>query len=166
MQKYSLSSILLELFDTEAPIRWDVSGDSFVAKFKAPNEITYKIEIESISNFGTSEEFDNAAVNAMSQETFDSFIDQGYHVEFSDTQGGQGITGAGGKDTAKVFGIILNAIVSKVKEENIGYFFFTAEEPSRKALYKRMVPMIANKLGYEHATDGTYFFVSRDSLNA
>jgi hypothetical protein len=87
---------------------------------------------------------------------------QGYHVEFRDVKEGKGITGLGGSDTAKIFGIVINALISKLKREKAELVFFSAKESSRKELYKKMAPLIASKLGMKQVNNGKYYFLYKD----
>jgi hypothetical protein len=84
---------------------------------------------------------------------------EGYHVEFADASKGKGITGLGGADTAKIFGIVINALVDKIKREKADLVLFSAKEASRKELYKKIAPMIATKMGMKQVNNGTYYFL-------
>ena len=167
MKKFKFyDQFLLEVFDSAESVTWKSKNGSFFGEFKGPNDLIYYIEIMSAEDSGMSEEFDSALAElTSSQEVFNNFLSNFYDVEFLDEQGDQKITGNAGKYTTKIFGTIINAIVSKVKEEDISNFFFTAEDtPSRKALYKKIVPIIATKLGYHQVNNGTFFFVSKQAL--
>lgn len=161
--------ILKELFDTKAKVKWRGDGfddeeKDYSTTFTGPNNRKYKIELQALTFLDLPTKAIDAALEFMSDEVFDEFFDQGYHIEFGDTKEGKDITGLGGTDTAKVFGIVINAVIDKVKRENIEYFMFSAKEPSRKALYKKIAPLVASKLGYDQANDGTYFFLSKNPL--
>ena len=156
-----IKDILKELFDTKEKIRWREGEDSdFTATFVGPNDQKYTIDITSIEFLNLPDNAVIAAGKLLPEEVVEMFNDgQGYHVEFRDVKKGKGITGLGGTDTAKIFGIVINAIVDKIKREKSDLVFFSAKEASRKDLYKRMAPLIATKLGMKQVNNGTYYFL-------
>ena len=156
-----LELLLKELFDTKEKIKWQQGEETdFTATFTGPNDQKYTIDITSLEYLNLP---NNAIVTAgklLPEEVLDMFNDgEGYHVEFSDVKKGKGITGLGGSDTAKIFGIVINAIVDKIKREKSDLVFFSAKEASRKELYKKMAPIIATKLGMKQVNNGTYYFL-------
>jgi hypothetical protein len=153
--------IIRELFDTKEKIRWREGEDSdFTATFTGPNNQKYVINITSLEYLNLPDSAIIAAGNLLPDEVVDMFNDgEGYHVEFADTSKGKGITGLGGTDSAKIFGIVINALVDKIKREKSELVFFSAKEPSRKELYKKIAPLIATKLGMKQVNDGTYYFL-------
>ena len=156
-----LKDILKELFDTKEKIRWREGEDSdFTATFVGPNDQKYAIDITSLLFLDLPDNAVIAAGKLLPDEVLDMFNDgEGYHVEFGDVKKGKGITGLGGTDTAKIFGIVINAIVDKIKREKSDLVFFSAKEASRKDLYKKMAPLIATKLGMKQVNNGTYYFL-------
>jgi hypothetical protein len=156
-----LELLLKELFDTKEKIKWQQGEETdFTATFTGPNDQKYTIDITSLEYLNLP---NNAIVTAgklLPEEVLDMFNDgEGYHVEFSDVKKGKGITGLGGSDTAKIFGIVINAIVDKIKREKSDLVFFSAKEASRKDLYKKMAPLIATKLEMKQVNNGTYYFL-------
>ena len=156
-----IKNILKELFDTKEKIRWREGEDSdFTATFVGPNDQKYAIDITSLEFLNLPDNAVIAAGKLLPEEAVEMFNDGvGYHVEFRDVKKGKGITGLGGTDTAKIFGIVINAIVDKIKREKSDLVFFSAKEASRKDLYKRMAPLIATKLGMKQVNNGTYYFL-------
>lgn len=153
--------IVKELFDTKEKIKWRQGEDTdFTATFTGPNDQKYVIDITSLEYLTLPDSAIIAAGKLLPDEASEMFDDgQGYHVEFSDVKKGKGITGLGGSDTAKIFGIVINALVDKIKREKTDLVFFSAKEASRKDLYKRMAPLIAAKLGMKQVNNGTYYFL-------
>jgi hypothetical protein len=153
--------VVKELFDTKEKIRWREGEDTdFTATFTGPNDQKYVIDITSLEWLNLPNSAIIAAGKLLPDEVSEIFDDgQGYHVEFSDVSKGKGITGLGGSDTAKIFGIVINAIVDKIKREKSDLVFFSAKEASRKELYKKMAPLIATKLGMKQVNNGTYYFL-------
>ena len=156
--------IVKELFDTKETIKWKEGEDSdFTATFTGPNNQKYVIDITSLEYLNLPDSAITAAGKLLPDEVDDMFLDgAGYHVEFRDREKGKGITGLGGSDTAKIFGIVINALISKLKKEKTELVFFSAKEPSRKELYKKMAPLIATKLGMKQVNNGTYYFLYKD----
>ena len=156
--------VLKELFDTKEKIRWREGEDTdFTATFTGPNDQKYAIDITSLEFLNLPDNAVIAAGKLLPEEVVEMFNDgQGYHVEFRDVKKGDGITGLGGSDTAKIFGIVINAIVDKIKQEKSDLVFFSAKEASRKELYKKMAPLIATKLGMKQVNNGTYYFLYKD----
>lgn len=161
LQKIIKEEILKELFDTKEKIKWRQGEDTdFTATFTGPNNQKYVIDITSLEYLTLPDSAIIAAGKLLPDEASEMFDDgQGYHVEFSDVKKGKGITGLGGSDTAKIFGIVINALVDKIKREKTDLVFFSAKEASRKDLYKRMAPLIAAKLGMKQVNNGTYYFL-------
>jgi hypothetical protein len=156
--------IVKELFDTKEKIKWSEGEEAdFTATFTGPNDQKYTIDITSLEWLNLPDNAIIAAGKLLPEEVLDMFNDgEGYHVEFRDVKKGKGITGLGGSDTAKIFGIVINAIVNKIKQEKSDLVFFSAKEASRKELYKKMAPLIAIKLGMEQVNNGTYYFLYKD----
>lgn len=156
--------IVKELFDTEEKIRWREGEESdFTATFTGPNNQKYVIDITSLEWLNLPNDAITAAGELLPEEASEMFNDgQGYHVEFRDAKKGKGITGLGGTDTAMIFGIVINALVAKIKQEKADLVFFSAKEPSRKELYKKMAPFIATKMGMKQVNNGKYYFLYKD----
>jgi hypothetical protein len=165
LRKYLAEGRLLkELFDTKEKIRWREGEDTdFTATFTGPNNQKYVIDMTSLEWLNLPNAAIIAAGKLLPDEALEMFDDgQGYHVEFRDDKKGKGITGLGGADTAKIFGIVINALINKIKQEKTDLVFFSAKEPSRKELYKKMAPIIASKMGMKQVNNGTYYFLYRD----
>ena len=158
---YRSGAIVRELFDTKEKIRWREGEDSdFTATFTGPNDQKYVIDITSLEYLTLPNSAVIAAGKLLPEEVLDMFNDgEGYHVEFADASKGKGITGLGGADTAKIFGIVINALVDKIKREKVNLVLFSAKEASRKELYKKIAPMIATKMGMKQVNNGTYYFL-------
>ena len=156
--------IIKELFDTKEKIRWREGEDTdFTATFTGPNNQKYVIDITSLEYLNLPDSAVVVASKLLPDEVLEMFNDgEGYHVEFRDASKGKGITGLGGTDTAKIFGIVINAIVDKINREKSDLVFFSAKEPSRKELYKKMAPLIASKLGMKQVNNGKYYFLYKD----
>ena len=156
--------IVKELFDTKEKIRWREGEESdFTATFTGPNKQKYTIDITSLEWLNLPNSAIIAAGKLLPEEVNEMFNDgPGYHVEFRDAKKGKGITGLGGTDAAKIFGIVINALVDKIKREKADLVFFSAKEPSRKDLYKKMVPFIASKMGMKQVNNGTYYFLYKE----
>jgi hypothetical protein len=163
-RKLIREEVIRELFDTKEKIKWREGEDTdFTTTFTGPNNQKYVIDITSLEYLT----FPNSAIIAagklLPDEVLDMFNDgEGYHVEFRDAKKGKGVTGLGGTDAAKIFGIVINALVDKIKREKSDLIFFSAKEPSRKELYKKMAPLIATKLGMKQVNNGTYYFLYKD----
>jgi hypothetical protein len=156
--------IVKELFDTKETIRWKEGEDSdFTATFTGPNNQKYVIDITSLEYLNLPDSAVIVAGKLLPDEANEMFIDgQGYHVEFRDAKQGKGITGLGGTDSTKIFGIVINALVDKLKKEKIELVFFSAKEPSRRELYKKIVLVIATKLGMKQVNNGKYYYLYKD----
>ena len=156
--------IVKELFDTKEKIKWREGDDvDFTATFTGSNNQKYIIDITSLEWLNIPDSAIIAAGNLLPDEVTDMFNDgEGYHVEFRDVKKGKGITGLGGTDTAKIFGIVINALVAKMKQEKANLVFFSAKEPSRQELYKKMAPLIATKMGMKQVNNGKYYFLYKD----
>jgi|APGre2960657444_1045066.scaffolds.fasta_scaffold210684_2 hypothetical protein len=156
-----LELLLKELFDTKEKLKWKQGEETdFTATFTGPNDQKYTIDITSLEYLNLPDNAIIAAGKLLPEEVLDMFNDgEGYHVEFRDVKKGKGITGLGGSDTAKIFGIVINAIVDKIKREKSDLIFFSAKEASRKDLYKKMAPLIATKLEMKQVNNGTYYFL-------
>jgi len=164
LQQIIKEEIVKELFDTKEKIKWSEGEETdFTATFTGPNDQKYTIDITSLEFLNLPDSAIITAGKLLPEEVLDMFNDgEGYHVEFRDVKKGKGVTGLGGSDTAKIFGIVINAIVDKIKKEKSDLVFFSAKEASRKELYKKMAPLIAIKLGMEQVNNGTYYFLYKD----
>lgn len=162
---------LKELFDTKKKLKWENIGGYLTAKFVAPNRRKYEITLASVSYFQLPKEAKAIIKKIMSRDMAMDFEWSGYLLEFTDLgleDKGQEITGLGGEDTSKIFGIIGNAVVDKIKSKNIPYLYFAGKESSRIALYSRLAPLMARMLGYNEYHEGGQFFLSKepfDNLN-
>jgi len=156
--------IVKELFDTKEKIRWREGEETdFTATFTGPNDQKYVIDITSLEWLNLPNAAITAAGKLLPDAVLEMFNDgQGYHVEFRDNKKGKGITGLGGTDAAKIFGIVINALVDKLKREKTELVFFSAKETSRKELYKKMAPLIATKMGMKQVNNGTYYFLYKE----
>ena len=140
--------ILNEIFDTTVRASWSKPKsdyDVYKSSFKAPNGRKYEIELiptwlanlpdKAYQGFKGSDELFRRV-----------FSDNGsYMLEFGDKEYGKDILDVG--HSSAVFGIVINAVSNLVrKHKDIHALFFSAEEPSRRSLYKRMAPIIARKL--------------------
>ena len=164
LQQLIREEIVKELFDTKEKIRWREGEESdFTATFTGPNNQKYVIDITSLEYLNLPDSAVIAAGKLLPDEASEMFNDgQGYHVEFRDAKKGKGITGLGGTDTAMIFGIVINALVAKMKQEKADLVFFSAKEPSRQELYKKMAPLIATKLGMKQVNNGKYYYLYKD----
>lgn len=162
-----IANLLAEIFDTEKRIKWDAAdifddgGDMFTGQFKAPNGKTYKIELEKLYMSQLSDEAYDFADSVLGNEMGSEFAEEGMNFEFSDESGSRSITGLAGSDAVKVFAIVINAVMRLAKKHNFKYIFFSAEEPSRRSLYSRIVPIIADKVGMYQANNGKFYILSK-----
>lgn len=156
-------TIIKELFDTKEKIKWKSDGGDdpdYSAVFTGPNNRKYEIVLQFLDYLSLPDDvYTEASRLFPAEDIYDEFFDYGYHVEFGDTEEGKGITGLGGTDAAKIFGIVINALIDKIKKAKIESIFFSAKEESRKSLYKKMVPLLASKLGMEQVNNGKYFYL-------
>lgn len=161
LRKLIREEVVKELFDTKEKIGWREGDDvDFTTTFTGPNNQKYVINITSLEYLTLPDSAIIAAGKLLPDEVIDTFNDgEGYHVEFADAIKGKGITGLGGTDAAKIFGIVINALVDKIKREKSDLVFFSAKETSRKELYKKIAPLIATKLGMKQVNNGTYYFL-------
>jgi len=163
--------VVKELFDTKEKVKWTTEDgafeyDDYSAVFTGPNNRKYEIRLENMELLDLPDEvyqlIEKGLPKSSDPELFDTFVREGYHIEFGDEEEGKGVTGLGGKEAAKIFGIVINAVIDKVKREKINYAFFSAKEPSRQALYKKVAPMIASRLGMKQFNNGHYFFLYKN----
>jgi hypothetical protein len=166
--KKILKEILLtELFNTTEKVKWKSDGGlppDYSTTFLGPNSQKYTIIMEPLEFMKLENEIYQYAGTVMSDDVFDQFFEEGYHIQFADEKGSFEVTGQGGKDTSKILSIVINAIINKIKREKIEYIFFSAKEESRKGLYKKIVPLIASKLGWSEANNGEFYFLSKNPL--
>jgi hypothetical protein len=169
MKKSELKRIIREefikeVFDTKEKIRWREGEDTdFTATFTGPNNQKYEIDITSLEYLNLPNSAIITAGKLLPDEVVEQFNDgQGYHVEFRDVKKGKGITGLGGGNSAKIFGIVINALIDKIKKEKAQLIFFSAKEASRKELYKKIAPFMASKLEMEQVNNGTYYFLYKE----
>lgn len=119
---------LQELFDKSAEIK-NIKKDKYlwIADFTV-NDKTYEF---------------SAAFHADEE-------DWGIEFYFEDTKENKiksGITGTG--DELLIFSTVLKIIDKFIKEKNYPNISFSAEEPSRKKLYDRMIKILSSKYGYK-----------------
>lgn len=160
--------LIKELFDTKEKVKWTTEDgvfdyDDYSAIFTGPNNRKYEIELQNMELLDLPREvyvlIRGGLPKSSYPELFDAFVEQGYHIEFGDDEEGKGVTGLGGQEAAKIFGIVINAVIDKVKQEKINYVYFSAKEASRQALYKKIAPIIASRLGMKQFNNGHYYFL-------
>jgi hypothetical protein len=165
--------LLSELFDTspeKANVKWNLSDKRFIeATFNGPNDRTYYM---SLADYGYADlEGDAYTVRAFGEKQWD-FLKKGtYFVEFGDTTGDTNnpdynILGTGGTSSSKVFGIVINAVARLVKNNPrvIRNLMFSAKEPSRIKMYKRLLPLLAtkfDKIPFTNAKGNTFYLVDK-----
>jgi hypothetical protein len=160
--------LVKELFDTKKTIKW-IDNElidylyNYSATFIGPNKRKYEIELQSLWFLDVPSGALQLMKKNLSDNMFDAFTTIGHHIEFGDEEVGKDVTGFGGADASKIFGIVINATIEKAKQEKLSCLFFSAKEPSRKALYKKIAPMIASRLGMKQFNNGTYFFLYNES---
>ena len=166
-----LIDILFEVFNSTMDVTW-TGNKKYEAKFKGPNNIQYEITLTPLYWMGFDFDFIDKALNKMSEDFFEKMFesdeDGGYEFIFVDQKGSSDITGEAGAQSSKILGIVINATIDKINKENIKYLYFTAFEPSRKSLYKKMTKILSKKLGYYSTFinfDGaTHFIISKDKF--
>ena len=130
--------ILQELFDKPTNIDWEYpDSDSMRGSFKVGG-ISGRIFAEAMNK----EDLENS-IESYSGKPVGKFAyyigDFGVSVEFIMAGGQQNITGLSGKNAFAVFATIktgINDIVTTLKPD---FLYFSANEPSRRKLYDRMI---------------------------
>ena len=155
--------LLAELFNTKQEVDWDLNGGSFVAGIKGPNQTDFKLSLHPFWEMDIDAEAFNT--KALSPEQWKMLKHGTWLVEFGDVESQEmtEITGEQGMSSSRVFSLVGNAVLEKVKKEP-GVFknlVFAAREPSRRSLYARLAPILAKKLNKDMAIsdDGGWFFI-------
>ena len=167
--KENVESSIKELFDTKQKVKWEtdvyLGAKDFTTKFVGPNDREYVIYLHSFYKFYIEDAVYEYSKQVMSDDVSELFFELGYYLQFEDTEEGMEITGLGDASASAIFGIVINAVIDKIKKEKIEYLFLSAEEPSRQKLYARLVPIIAKKMEWEgQANNGKYYFLSKKNL--
>lgn len=155
--------LVTELFNTKQTSEWEFHDGEFHTILYGPNDITYMLNLTPYWEIKLPGEAFN--VKEMSPEQWKILEHGTWHVEFGDDETSDqiGITGEQGMNSSKVFSLIGNALLSKVKEQP-GVFknlAFSAKEPSRQSLYKRLSEILARKLNKDVviSDNGEWFFI-------
>lgn len=131
--------ILQELFDTKGNIDWDEeqSGGRMVGEFSV-GQTTGTISANYMSKAKLGRNIEYYTDKPIDPQLAAQLGDDGVEIEFY-IGNQQTITGLGGKDVYAIFAIVKNSINDIISRLNPDFLFFTAEEPSRRKLYDRMV---------------------------
>lgn len=154
---------LRELFNTKQQTDWMFDGDTYHSILEGPGGITYMLKLEPFWDLALPGEAYN--VKQMSPEQWQKLDKGSWHVEFETDSSSKslGITGDQGTKSSRVFSLIGNAIVDKVKEkpDTFRNLIFSAYEPNRQSLYTRIAPILAKTLNKDVAIsdDGKWFFL-------
>jgi hypothetical protein len=163
--------LILEVMDTDIPVEWDTDAlqDGLIlGQLTAPNGIRYVIEltkmhddaiiVEGLLNkylwrckasnqkpvSDITEEIKKA--NVWSVE-FYSIAQKSAYMKWDSTKTGYDILGTGG--AFGVFSAVIHGLMDITLEyPNIKVLEFTADEPSRRSLYSRLVKQTTSKLGW------------------
>lgn len=165
--------VLNELLDTDIPVEWDtdIAHDGLIlGSFNAPNGRIYIIELKQlhqsdVENFAehyvkicklNSIEPEQKIINEINNknvwnvEFFDSRHESERNRPGSTTsKTGYEILGTGGA-AAVLSAVVYGLMDITLDYPNIKVLTFSAEEPSRKSLYSRMVKQVSGKLGWQY----------------
>jgi len=138
------SDPLTELFDTKGGVRWRGSNWSYVyGNFTSSNGIKYRIQLSS-PMYGPSEldpssffkDIDTSTALKAKYLEFDQ-------IDETNTRK-SGIEGTGA--AAEVFGIVVNAILKYIKNNETSMIYFQAKEINRVRLYRSIIKMLLSRL--------------------
>lgn len=155
--------LLAELFNTKQSAEWVFHDGAFHTILEGPNNITYMMNLAPYWEIDIPPEAFN--VKEMTPEQWKRLKHGAWHVEFGDDESEEQteITGEQGMSSSKVFSLIGNAIMQKVKADPRIFksLIFSAKEPSRRSLYTRLAPLLAKKLNKDVVVsdDGSWFFI-------
>jgi hypothetical protein len=155
--------LLRELFNTKQEVDWDLNGGSFVAGINGPNNTDFMLSLHPFWEMDIDAEAFNT--KALTPEQWKKLKHGTWLVEFGDveSQDMTEITGEQGMSSSRVFSLVGNAILQKVKKEPEVFknLVFAAREPSRRSLYARIAPVLGKKLNKDVAIsdDGGWFFL-------
>lgn len=155
--------LLTELFDTKQSAEWVFDNGEFRTILQGPNDITYMMNLTPYWEVKLPGEAFN--VKQMTPEQWKILEHGTWHVEFANDEVSDqiGITGDQGMSSSKVFSLIGNAILDKVKKEPKVFknLAFSAKEPNRQSLYARLSKIIAKKLNKDvvRSDNGEWFFI-------
>lgn len=155
--------LLQELFNTKQEAEWFYNDGEFQTVLQGPNDITYLLNLTPYWEIKLPGEAFN--VKQMTPEQWKILEHGTWHVEFGDDEASDqiGITGDQGMNSSKVFSLIGNALLDKVKKEPKVFknLAFSAKEPSRQSLYGRLAPILAKKLNKDVVVsdNGEWFFL-------
>lgn len=163
--KFNLTykNILTELFNTKQEVDWELNGGSFIAGINGPNQTDFMLSLHPFWEMHIDAEAFNT--KALSPEQWRILKHGTWLVEFGDVEAQDmtEITGEQGMSSSRVFSLVGNAILEKVKKEPEVFknLVFAAREPSRRSLYARLAPILAKKLNKDMAIsdDGGWFFL-------
>lgn len=155
--------LLTELFNTKQEAEWFYNDGEYQTVLQGPNEASYLLNLTPYWNIELPGEAFN--VKQMTPEQWRILKVNSWHVEFGDDESSDqiGITGEQGSSSPKVFGLIGNALLAQVKKHPRVFqnLVFSAKEPSRQSLYKKLAPLLAKKLNKDVVVsdNGEWFFI-------
>ena len=161
--------LLYELFTTRSgDEEWVWDDNNWKTFIPGPKDINYLINLVHFWDIDLPPSFfdEDSFITPEMARQLHKQASHSWIVEFgSDTEQEEmtGITGEQGMEASKVFSIVGNAIIGKVKQDPNSFknLVFSAKEPSRRSLYARLAPILAKKLGKDLVTspDGEWFFL-------
>lgn len=155
--------VLNELFNTKQEVDWELSDGSFVAFVNGPNETDFMLSLHPFWEMDIDAEAFNT--KALTPEQWKKLKHGTWLIEFGDVESGDmtEITGEQGMSSSRVFSLVGNAILQKVKKEPEVFknLVFAAQEPSRRSLYAKLAPILAKKLNKDVSIsdNGGWFFL-------
>jgi hypothetical protein len=155
--------LLAELFNTKQEAEWFYNEGEFQTILRGPNDITYMLNLTPYWNIELPAEAFN--VKQMTPEQWKILEHGTWHVEFADDEASDqiGVTGDQGMNSSKVFSLIGNALLDKVKKEPKIFksLVFSGEGQSRRSLYNKIAPVLARKLGKDLVVsdNGEWYFL-------
>lgn len=142
-----------ELLNNSLEIHYEeFMGDSFSASFVAPNGQDYQVAL--LEHDMAPDEMYVQLLDFVDEDDLES----GMFAEFAlASDDSQGITGTG--NAFQVFAAVVEALIRMIKEANCSFIYFQGAEPSRRKLYNRLAPRIANLLGWQTISNEGFYLI-------
>ena len=151
---------LIEMMSTKKRLTWKKVSGGFEARFTAGNENVYVIQIDQM-NINNMDGYDIIDIlegsfkKGPTQRKLLALLDKDdyYTVAFGNFSqyDSYGLTGSG--NSFSILSIVANGLISFFKSSlssPVKFFYFTAEEPSRRKLYGSLVNRyLKNKIPYK-----------------
>lgn len=155
--------LLKELFNTKQETEWSFYDGGYSTILEGPDGTTYVLSLAPFYEVELPAELFN--IKQLTPENWKTLQKGAWHVEFvsEHDEGSVDITGDKGINASKVFGLIGNALLDKVKSNPNEFrsIVFSAKEKSRRSLYLRLAPILAKKLNKQLivSSDNEWFFI-------